>query len=183
MASIETCAGIVRILEEEKPYSPVADSIGLKGAGDGFDRAYLITLERKGDPSEDEMALGYANVVDWAVGQLSRNRSHGAKKALRGLGFGDRDRFAHIDKFFPLIEAPELKMNGIGAAVLLRISGELESEGIRGAFTTNVSDEMEGFLKHIGFRMMDGVYLRTFEEPDGSAFHLNVKQLTSASVL
>ena len=168
LAGIDTAIGTVKLLREDKP-RPLSEHSAGKGL---LDRVYLITLERKGGDSSEEMALGYANAVDWEAGRIKRDAQirTDINKTTRALGFEDGERLAHINRFYPLIEAPELKRNGIGTAVLARMIGELESEGLAGAFATTVSDEMAGFLDYRGFGKKDGFYFMAFRTSSRSSF-------------
>lgn len=163
-ASIDLPSGTLRLLREDKLGSCLARSRMICAGERPRDRMYLITLEKKGTFPSEEIPLGYVNVVDWTLSSPDNSPGIKVNKTLRLLGFWKGIEFAHIDLFYPLNDAPELKMNGIGAAVLSHLVGELESEGYAGALLTNVSLEMEGFLEHSSFRKVNGLWLKIFGE-------------------
>lgn len=161
LVSLDTSVGTLKLLREDKPRPRQARSAG----GELLDRAYLVILEREAGNSVEEIALGYTNSVDYEVGRIGREDQirTDINAAMRAEGFVDGERLTHINRFYPLIEAPELKGNGVGTAVLAHMTGELEKEGIPGAFATTVSDEMARLLDRNSFGRREGIPFRAFK--------------------
>ena len=117
-------------------------SDGLRGL------SYLVSFKGRN--------TGYVDLIPWFFNDFEREDFCAAKK-LEKLGF-EKGKVAEIWRVFPLDKDRELRGKGIGTAVLLRLLGELRSEGFTGVFVLRpFRERLRKLLARNGFLSEDFV--------------------------